>query len=191
MEVVAMADPATSMLLSSLAPFVYTFPNPVSCAPLHHAHCRRERPIYIYVLTTTTTTTTKTTTTATTSTLITAINPSSVCLWGGHCGWDITFLLSMSDRPRQTLGLFSTALRNPSSNASGQQSSTLLSRVEAKRAELENLQQLRDTSALLALRMQVLEQKLSTLRDGTEGLLLCVPLRLWHLWLIIWQLLLA
>ncbi|KAI5303521.1 hypothetical protein KEM56_007467, partial [Ascosphaera pollenicola] len=81
----------------------------------------------------------------------------------------------MSDRPRQTLGLFPAALRNPSSTALNQQSSTLSSRVEAKRAELENLQQLRDTSALLASRMQALEQKLSTLRDGTEAALMASP----------------
>ncbi|KAI5289829.1 hypothetical protein KEM54_003120 [Ascosphaera aggregata] len=77
----------------------------------------------------------------------------------------------MSDRPRQTLGLLAPGtLRSASSGLSGQQLSSLSSRVEAKRTELENLQQLRDASALLASRMQELEQKLSTLRHGTEGM---------------------
>lgn len=46
-------------------------------------------------------------------------------------------------------------------------------RVEAKRAELENLKQLRDLSGTLASQMQALEEKLGTLRDGAEGSLLC------------------
>ena len=45
----------------------------------------------------------------------------------------------------------------------------LLARVNEKRAELENLKQLRDLSGGLAAQMQALEDKLSTLADGTEG----------------------
>ncbi|KAI5278175.1 hypothetical protein KEM52_004776, partial [Ascosphaera acerosa] len=56
-----------------------------------------------------------------------------------------------------------------SAAASSHSSSALAARVEAKRAELQNLQQLRDTSGALAARMQELEQKLATLRDGTEA----------------------
>lgn len=41
-------------------------------------------------------------------------------------------------------------------------------RIEAKRAELENLSQLRDLSSALAAQMQALEAKLATLKDGTE-----------------------
>lgn len=53
---------------------------------------------------------------------------------------------------------------------SQQQSSVLASRIAAKRAELDNLRQLRDMSAALALQMQALQDKLGTLKDGTEGL---------------------
>ena len=47
----------------------------------------------------------------------------------------------------------------------------LVARINEKRAELENLKHLRDLSAGLATQMQTLEEKLSTLSDGTEGLL--------------------
>lgn len=46
----------------------------------------------------------------------------------------------------------------------------LQARIEEKKAELENLKQLRDLSAGLAGQMQMLEEKLSTLSDGTEGM---------------------
>ncbi|OJJ74113.1 hypothetical protein ASPBRDRAFT_194992 [Aspergillus brasiliensis CBS 101740] len=52
---------------------------------------------------------------------------------------------------------------------SQQQSSVLASRIAAKRAELDNLRQLRDMSAALALQMQALQDKLGTLKDGTEA----------------------
>lgn len=45
----------------------------------------------------------------------------------------------------------------------------LVARINEKRAELENLKQLRDLSAGLAAQMQTLEEKLSMLSDGTEG----------------------
>ncbi|KAG8528090.1 uncharacterized protein KY384_007006 [Bacidia gigantensis] len=66
----------------------------------------------------------------------------------------------------------SSALRHPS--IGGLQSSTgqspvLLARISEKKAELENLKQLRDLSGGLAAQMQALEEKLSTLSDGTEG----------------------
>lgn len=57
-------------------------------------------------------------------------------------------------------------------NSSAQQSSILSARIASKKAELEDLKQLRDVSGGLAAQMEVLEQKLSTLRDGTEGLFL-------------------
>ncbi|TKA53915.1 hypothetical protein B0A49_10056 [Cryomyces minteri] len=63
-------------------------------------------------------------------------------------------------------------LRHPSassvSNGSGQ-SPVLLARIKEKQLELENLRQLRDLSAGLAGQMQILEEKLATLADGTEG----------------------
>lgn len=49
----------------------------------------------------------------------------------------------------------------------------LVARITEKRAELENLKQLRDLSAAVAAQMQTLEEKLSMLSDGTEGLFPC------------------
>ncbi len=49
------------------------------------------------------------------------------------------------------------------------QSPALLQRVNEKKAELENLKELRDLSAAVAAQMEQLEQKLATLSDGTEG----------------------
>jgi DASH complex subunit DAD2 len=63
-------------------------------------------------------------------------------------------------------------LRHPSgsaNSASSGQSPVLLARINEKKAELENLRELRDLSAGLAEQMQALEEKLSTLSDGTEG----------------------
>ncbi len=54
-------------------------------------------------------------------------------------------------------------------SASTGQSPILLARINEKKAELENLKQLRDLSAGLAGQMQMLEEKLATLSDGTEG----------------------
>lgn len=56
-------------------------------------------------------------------------------------------------------------LRQPTS----QPSSALSTRIAAKKAELENLRQLRDLSGTLAMQMQALENKVATLKDGTEG----------------------
>jgi DASH complex subunit DAD2 len=70
--------------------------------------------------------------------------------------------------PRPTT-VFPTT-RQPSSNSTtSQQASALASRIAAKRRELENLKQLRDLSGTLAGQMGVLEEKLTTLRDGTEA----------------------
>lgn len=63
---------------------------------------------------------------------------------------------------------FSSHIRAPSS-ASAPQSPALVARIEEKKAELENLKELRDLSANVATQMEALEQKLSTLSDGTEG----------------------
>ena len=63
-------------------------------------------------------------------------------------------------------------LRNPAisgpSNSTGQ-SPALVARINEKKVELENLKQLRDLSAGLAGQMQMLEERLATLADGTEG----------------------
>ncbi|KAM7208665.1 DASH complex subunit DAD2 [Naviculisporaceae sp. PSN 640] len=66
---------------------------------------------------------------------------------------------------------FSGHMRQPSLAASSTgQSPALVARVNEKRAELENLRELRDLSAAVATRMEALEQKLATLSDGTEAI---------------------
>ncbi|KAI8692700.1 hypothetical protein LRP88_07636 [Fusarium phalaenopsidis] len=67
---------------------------------------------------------------------------------------------------------FSGHMRNPNASAtsSAGQSPALLQRIEEKKAELENLRELRDLSAAVATQMEALEQKLSTLSDGTEAI---------------------
>ncbi|PTB63806.1 hypothetical protein BBK36DRAFT_1103530, partial [Trichoderma citrinoviride] len=62
---------------------------------------------------------------------------------------------------------FSSHMRAPSSGAAPQ-SPALVARIEEKKAELENLKELRDLSANMATQMEALEQKLATLSDGTE-----------------------
>ncbi|KAI1612596.1 DASH complex subunit Dad2-domain-containing protein [Exophiala viscosa] len=57
------------------------------------------------------------------------------------------------------------SLRQPSQ-------SLLQTRINAKRAELDNLRQLRDLSANLANQLSTLEAKLTTLRDGTQSVAL-------------------
>ncbi|KAM3500376.1 hypothetical protein MY10362_006456 [Beauveria mimosiformis] len=53
--------------------------------------------------------------------------------------------------------------------ASSGQQSALSARIEEKRAELEHLKELKDLSGAVASQMEALEQKLSTLTDGTEA----------------------
>ncbi|ATY62442.1 DASH complex subunit DAD2, putative [Cordyceps militaris CM01] len=53
--------------------------------------------------------------------------------------------------------------------ASGQQSA-LSARIEEKRAELEHLKELKELSGAVASQMEALEQKLSTLADGTDAI---------------------
>ena len=68
----------------------------------------------------------------------------------------------------------SSNLRHPSiggSQPNAGLSPLLAARINEKRAELENLKQLRDLSAGLAGQMQALEEKLATLADGTEGVI--------------------
>jgi len=56
-----------------------------------------------------------------------------------------------------------------SQNASGQ-SPLLLARINEKKAELASLKELQALSAGLADQMQMLEEKLATLSNGTEGM---------------------
>ena len=67
----------------------------------------------------------------------------------------------------------SSSLSNPTS-----QSSALQSRINEKKLELESLKQLRDLSAGLAGQMQQLEEKLSTLSNGTEAV--AAVMQNWH-----------
>ncbi|KAM0559369.1 hypothetical protein ACHAPJ_004393 [Fusarium lateritium] len=65
----------------------------------------------------------------------------------------------------------SSHVRAPSASASSSgQSPALLARIEEKKAELENLKELKELSAAVATQMEALEQKLSTLSDGTEAI---------------------
>lgn len=69
-------------------------------------------------------------------------------------------------------------MRAPSSSASSSsQSPALLARIEEKKAELQSLRELRDLSAAVANQMEALEQKLTTLSDGTEGMRFQVQIR--------------
>ncbi|KAK4197185.1 putative DASH complex subunit DAD2 [Triangularia verruculosa] len=70
---------------------------------------------------------------------------------------------------------FSSHMRQPSLGpgaGSMGQSPALVARVNEKKAELENLKELRDLSAAVASQMEALEQKLATLSDGTEAIAL-------------------
>lgn len=81
----------------------------------------------------------------------------------------------MSNAPRPTILPTAGSLRQSTiPGASLQQPSSLQSRINSKRAELENLRQLRDVSGALASQMEELEEKLETLKDGTEGMYIMV-----------------
>ncbi|KZZ96878.1 DASH complex, subunit Dad2 [Moelleriella libera RCEF 2490] len=62
-------------------------------------------------------------------------------------------------------------MRGPGgSTSSAPLSPALAARIEEKKAELESLKELRDLSAAVANQMEALEQKLTTLSDGTEAI---------------------
>ncbi|KAK0705247.1 DASH complex subunit Dad2-domain-containing protein [Lasiosphaeris hirsuta] len=76
---------------------------------------------------------------------------------------------------------YSSHMRQPSlatSASSTGQSPALVARVNEKKAELENLRELRDLSSAMASQMEALEQKLATLSGGTEAIALV--LANWH-----------
>ncbi|KAB8199642.1 DASH complex subunit Dad2-domain-containing protein [Aspergillus parasiticus] len=64
-----------------------------------------------------------------------------------------------------------SSFRQPSTHHAvpQQQLSALAARIASKKAELDNLKQLREMSGALAMQMQVLEEKIGTLKDGTEA----------------------
>jgi len=76
--------------------------------------------------------------------------------------------MAFSTRPLSEHIRQSSTNSNPNAQSTGQ-SPALLARVNEKKAELENLKELRDLSAAVADQMEALQQKLATLSDGTEG----------------------
>ena len=68
----------------------------------------------------------------------------------------------------------STSTGAPAPGMFSSQQPALAQRIAEKKQELENLIQLRDLSAALAQQMEVLEEKLGTLADGTEGRVFCI-----------------
>ncbi|KAG6028891.1 hypothetical protein E4U19_003708 [Claviceps sp. Clav32 group G5] len=68
--------------------------------------------------------------------------------------------------------------RTTSFAPSAAQSPALVARIEEKKAELQNLRELRDLSAAVANQMEALEQKLKTLSDGTEAI--AAVMSNWH-----------
>ncbi|KAM0806068.1 DASH complex subunit Dad2-domain-containing protein [Usnea florida] len=79
--------------------------------------------------------------------------------------------------PQPNPGLRHSSM-GPQDSASTGQSRMLVARINEKKAELENLKQLRDLSGGLAAQMQALEEKLSTLSEGTEAV--AAVLSNWH-----------
>lgn len=75
----------------------------------------------------------------------------------------------MSYAPRPTSGLMRPSSGLGGHSSTNSQSSVLQSRIKEKKLELESLKQLRDLSAGLAGQMEQLEEKLSTLSNGTEA----------------------
>ena len=61
------------------------------------------------------------------------------------------------------------ASQSQSQSTTNSTTTALQSRITQKRLELDNLRQLRDLSSQLDTQMSTLEEKLSTLRDGTEA----------------------
>ncbi|EOD44624.1 putative dash complex subunit dad2 protein [Neofusicoccum parvum UCRNP2] len=84
------------------------------------------------------------------------------------------------ENKRQTLSRpLASHLRHQSMGApSSGASPVLLARINEKKAELANLKELQALSAGLADQMEMLEQKLSTLSDGTEAV--AAVLSNWH-----------
>ncbi|KAL4946184.1 hypothetical protein BDV06DRAFT_151699 [Aspergillus oleicola] len=80
-------------------------------------------------------------------------------------------MMAYASRPTSMFppGSSTAPLRQPGNAISQQQSSALMARIASKRAELDNLIQLRDMSNGLAGQMEALQSKLATLKDGTEA----------------------
>ena len=72
------------------------------------------------------------------------------------------------------LRMSSSSAGPPAPGIFSSQQPVLAQRISEKKQELENLIQLRDLSAALAQQMEMLEEKLGTLADGTEGRVPCI-----------------
>ncbi|KAM5492892.1 DASH complex subunit dad2 [Microsporum audouinii] len=70
---------------------------------------------------------------------------------------------------KRTTAIFPSSVTGSLSSRPGNQSSSLAALVAAKRAELEDIQQLRDASNTLTTQLEALEAKLATLQDGAEA----------------------
>ncbi|EEQ28517.1 DASH complex subunit dad2 [Microsporum audouinii] len=70
---------------------------------------------------------------------------------------------------KRTTAIFPSSVTGSLSSRPGNQSSSLAALVAAKRAELEDIRQLRDASNTLTTQLEALEAKLATLQDGAEG----------------------
>ncbi|KAK9246103.1 DASH complex subunit Dad2-domain-containing protein [Lipomyces tetrasporus] len=79
----------------------------------------------------------------------------------------------MSYAPRRTT-FVPTATTGATFSSSAQHNSILASRIAEKKQELESLMQLRELSVNFATQMEQLQEKLTTLVDGTEAVALIV-----------------
>ncbi|KAM5437593.1 DASH complex subunit dad2 [Microsporum ferrugineum] len=70
---------------------------------------------------------------------------------------------------KRTTAIFPSSVTGSLSSRPGNQSSSLAALVAAKRAELEDIRQLRDASNTLTTQLEALEAKLATLQDGAEA----------------------
>lgn len=80
--------------------------------------------------------------------------------------------MSYAGRPTLPSHLRSASTSNghSSTNSNAGASPVLIARINEKKAELASLKELQALSGGLADQMQTLEDKLSTLSDGTEGI---------------------
>lgn len=95
------------------------------------------------------------------------------------CASSATTTMSYAPRPTNTYpstgsqsNAHSTSNTSSSLRPQSQSQTLLQTRINAKRAELENLRHLRNLSATLATQLSTLEQRLGTLKDGAQSVAL-------------------
>jgi hypothetical protein len=92
------------------------------------------------------------------------VNLESLWLFGCNSIHEqVPFTMNYPTRPT------ASHIRSGSLQQGSTQTSVLQTRVEEKRAELASLRELQTLSARVVDQMQMLEDKLSTLADGSEG----------------------